>query len=231
MKYVHIVFIWLSVLLLGCSPVYTSLDFAEIPAKRLESDPLEDAIDWRMQFIGDAGNYLIFECQIINFKEQSLDIAYDDFWIETIENPVAVQAYKAINPLEHIEYLQGEKKSEKTRRKSGNILEGVLFGLEMVALAITPGANLIEGVFYGAERLAYFADANSASKEYERNLDEETQYFEIGVLYKERIYPGDTLVRDIVFPRIEHTGSTRIIGRWDGKDHSLLFDARQISSR
>ena len=186
-----------------------------------ETDSLSS---WEMEYIGDAFEYLIFECQIVNHDTIPLEIGYRNFSLNPVHEFNRPGVLLALNPKIKIGVLTEEKKSEKSRRKSGNILNGILVGLELIAIAATPGANVVEGVLYATDGIVGMTTENKASLDYERDLGNELNYFEEGVLYKETIFPGDTLVRDIVFPRTQRIGPVEIVGTWSNKVHKQTFD-------
>ena len=206
---------------------YPQLSMHPAPIDAQATLPVQDSCtQWDLTYIGDAYDYIIFECQLINHCAHDFSIRFSDFSLipadtEGFHTPSST----AINPKEQSNHLQQVKKSVKKDRKTKNILNGILLGLQVITTATVPGANIAESIIYGTENIAYMIDDNNALKDYERNLRDESLYFKSGVLHQANLSPGDTIVRDIVFKHPNQSGRWTVRGYWNGHEHIKSFSS------
>ncbi|MBT8190991.1 MAG: hypothetical protein KJO50_07885 [Bacteroidia bacterium] len=193
-----------------------------------EDQETDSVILFKSYYSDNAIEYLIFEMDLQNNSEKVIEFSYED--IELIFRSNKNDEVLIINPLskeELINNLARDHKEAKKRKREGNILGVVFFGVG-VFLA---GTDIIEADAV-SELISDIVYHNDNFKVLIGSIEDRKQYVNDWVIGNEKLNPGEQGSWDILFQRQSKEGDATFIFELEGQkytqEYRLFFVSRKV---
>lgn len=153
----------------------------------------------RIAFVEDAFKYLIFHVDVESFSKDTILLEVDD-WEWSVDRPDKIDWLNTIDKKEMISLLEREKDEIKKAKKTSTITNVILSGLEVLAIATSPGGGT-SAVFYALESGSYIAEYRNAFNVASLSIEDEMKYINDWVLTSKKLTPYEAIGFDIIIDR------------------------------
>ena len=177
------------------------------------------------RFGSDAGDFLVFEIDVENYTDQDFVLSYRDIILklddQSLSRPVI---FPALIPEELIDDLETERDLAHGQRKTRNLVNAVSIGLNVLAVAVSPGSYSQAAPFYLASDVAIgFFDDRRSYHLIEGSIDDRISYLDEWVLEDVVLQPGEKGSWDILFEHILADHHAQLVVQIPGKDRKFSY--------
>ncbi len=161
-----------------------------------------DSYKLKLAYVEDAFKYIIFHAELESYHRDTLLIEIKDIrWAEGKDDNIW---RNVINKNELLSALEKERDDIRKAKKTSTITNAVIAGLEVLAIAASPGGGA-SALFYAAESGVYIAEDRAAFNVASLSVDDEKKYIEDWVLSEEDLPPYEMLDFDLIIDRRLYT--------------------------
>ena len=147
-------------------------------------------------YAGDALDYVVFELEVKNPTN-------DTIWIDS-DNIKLIFEKEEMKPIEKqnvIDFLHSENYKLEREKKRRNTEDAIVVGLNLLAIAFSPGARTLDGIFYSLDATGYILEDRRQLNLAKGSIEEQIIYIEEWVLDKSYLAPSEENSWDILFDR------------------------------
>jgi len=182
-----------------------------------------DSTVLQLTYIADGGDYIIYELFAIHDGDDDFTLSYKDI-VQHPDHMMPGRSVTALNPVTFMDYLENLNESERYQKKADNIGLAILGGLAVLAYATSSEATAVGAALVGADYALSAVENNAWRNDRIRSLEDEIAYFTETVLYEERVYPGDTIICDVLFRSTEVPVAPIVIDvNWGGNSYEFPY--------
>lgn len=217
-------FIFILLLVISCCSCSQKVYFFEAQKLPTQTSKNEDVVVVDAFFAGDALDYVVFELDIYNNSMDTLNLDYRKIYLEAIEeNEASISTLYALNSNDvifEVEERSRQLKAEKTGRDIGNAIS---IGLNLLLIG-SGNYNAIDAVVYSTETAAYMLEDARSHKLIKGSLEEQIQYLDEWVLYKEQLGPNEENTWDVLFDRQLFNAEADFVIVINDQSYKIPFD-------
>ncbi len=174
------------------------------------------------RYSGDAFDYIIFEIDIDNLSDETIELSSRDVKLMISDNEgLRDRKLRAIDKDYLIDMLYNEQELVKRERTARNV--GGIVNLGLTLLGGVAGNNTLNTAIYATDSAAAIIDNNRAYKLISGSIEDQIIYLEDWVLKKDTIGPGESGSWDILFDRYLIEGNATLEISNGQLDHAFPY--------
>ena len=171
-----------------CSSCAQKVYFFDAQKLGMDTPKHEKEIVVNSYFAGDALDYVIFELDVENNSQETIDFSYRDVYLEIYEKfnsrPIILDALNKDDVIAELEETHERLKREKRARDIGNALD---LGINLALMGSVGGSSSLNAILYSTDVASVMMEDARAYKFMTGSLEEQINYIEEWVIYKENL--------------------------------------------
>ena len=153
----------------------------------------------KLAYVEDAFKYFIFHGELESYHKDTLYLQSENVqW--AISNTGGEIWRDVLDKNDLLSSLDQENEEIKKAKKNSTIANAIIAGIEVLAIAATPGGG-VNALVYAAESGAYIAEDREAFNVASLSVEDERNYIEDWVLSEKTLAPYDKVDFDILIDR------------------------------
>ncbi len=220
----HILLYFFILISVSCAPKVYFFEAHKLGTPKEDVAKNED-VEMACYFAGDALDYVVFEIDVINNSQDTLDLSYRHIFLEIFEKdksrPRILDALSPDDVLTDLQHRHVQLQQEKAMRDIGNAID---IGFSLFLLGSGGGYGAINSLLFMLDSASYMLEDARAHKLLTGSLEEQMAYVEEWVLARETLGPGEEDSWDILFPRQLHSAYADFVVRSPRVDFRQGFE-------